>query len=121
MPLAIAFALTVIGNAAFHFSGSAAVFVAANIGTAMTWAFVIPYLLGQCAAFDTTGQTATLGGFFSKMGLATGPLVGGILLNETHYELLINVSVAVLALSSIAALIPAYRLKNSANIELREK
>ncbi|HVP85962.1 MAG TPA: MFS transporter [Rhizomicrobium sp.] len=109
-PLAIALVLTVLGNAAFHFGGSVAIFAGANIGTAITWAFVIPYLLGMCAAFDATGQTAAMGGFVSKMGLATGPLIGAGLLGSTDYPLLINVSVAALAASAVAALWPAYVL-----------
>lgn len=109
-PLAIALVLTVLGNAAFHFSGSVAIFAGANIGTAITWAFVIPYLLGMCAAFDATGQTAAMGGFVSKMGLATGPLIGAGLLGNTDYPLLINVAVAALAASGVAALWPAYVL-----------
>ncbi len=115
VPLIVAFVLTVAGNAAFHFSASESIFTAANVGTAMTWAFIIPYLLGQCAAFDTSGQTATIAGFFSKMGLATGPLVGGMLLDYAGYGLLINIAVGVLALSALAALYPAYNLDRSTN------
>jgi len=106
-PLLIALALTVIGNALFHLSSSALIYAAANVGTAITWAFVISYLLGMCAAFDATGQSATMGGFFSKMGLATGPLLGGMLISNSHYGTLINVSVMALAASALAALIPA--------------
>ncbi|HEX4862411.1 MAG TPA: MFS transporter [Rhizomicrobium sp.] len=107
MPLAVALVLTVIGNALFHFSASQAVYAGANIGTAITWAFVLPYLLGMCAAFDPSGQTAALGGFCSKMGLATGPLVAGLLLGGARFSMLIDVSVAALALSAVAALVPA--------------
>jgi len=107
MPLAAALVLTVAGNALFHFSASQAVYAGANIGTAITWAFVLPYLLGMCAAFDPSGQTAALGGFCSKMGLATGPLVAGLLLGGARFSMLIDVSVAALALSAVAALVPA--------------
>lgn len=106
-PLLIALVLTVIGNAFFLFSASPFIYAAANIGTSITWAFVISYLLGMCAAFDRTGQTAAMGGFVSKLGLATGPLVGGFLIVNNSYTLLIDVSVAILALSAVAALIPA--------------
>jgi predicted MFS family arabinose efflux permease len=106
-PLLIALVLTVIGNALFLFSRSPFIYAAANIGTSVTWAFVISYLLGMCAAFDRTGQTAAMGGFASKLGLATGPLVGGFLIVNNSYTLLIDVSVAILALSAVAALVPA--------------
>ena len=113
-PLVIASVFTVIGNAAFHYSGSADVYVIANIGTGITWAFTIPYLLGMSAAFDSSGQTAALGGFFSKMGLATGPLAAGFLLKDNHYDLLINVAVVALAVSAVFTLIPAIALDRAA-------
>jgi len=114
-PLLIALILTVFGNAMFHFSASPFIYAAANIGTSITWAFVIAYLLGMCAASDRTGQTAAIGGFVSKLGLATGPLVGSFLIVNNHYTLLINVSVVILALSAVAALVPAALLdRNSA-------
>jgi MFS transporter, DHA1 family, inner membrane transport protein len=110
IPLLIALILTVIGNAVFYWSGSATIYAAANVGTSITWAFVIPYLLGMCAAFDKTGQTAAMAGFCSKMGLATGPLVGGVILGSENYVLLIAASVLVLAASAVAALYPALML-----------
>ena len=113
-PLAIGLLLTIVGNAAFHFSASAFIYAAANIGTAVTWAFVIPYLLGMCAAFDPSGQTAAMGGFVSKMGLASGPLIGGFLIDGTHYGLLINISVLVMAASAVA-LLPALLLDRIAS------
>ena len=106
-PLLIALVLTVAGNWVFHYSASKEVYFLANCGTAITWAFVMPYLLGMMAAFDKAGQMATLGGFFSKMGLATGPFVGAFLLNGVSYELLIDMSVLMLAASAFAALGPA--------------
>jgi len=113
-PLMIGLLLTVVGNAAFHFSASAFIYAAANIGTAVTWAFVIPYLLGMCAAFDPSGQTAAMGGFVSKMGLASGPLIGGFLINTTHYGLLINIAVITMGASAIA-LLPALSLDRAAS------
>jgi predicted MFS family arabinose efflux permease len=113
VPLAGALVVTVIGNYLFHWSASATVFAIANAVTGVTWAFVVPYLLGMSASFDPSGQTATVGGFFSKMGLASGPLVGGMVLNETRYGLLIDVSVLVLAASALATLVPAILLDRS--------
>jgi len=117
-PLIVAFVLTVFGNAAFHFSGSPIVFAVANAGTAITWAFIIPYLLGMCAGFDSSGRTAAMGGFASHMGLATGPFIGATLLGSTNYPLLIDVSVAALFVSAIAALAPARILDRRAPSEI---
>jgi predicted MFS family arabinose efflux permease len=106
-PVAWVLALSLVGIVAFLLSGVAAVFIAANVITAIAWSFVIPYLFGMCADFDTAGQSATLAGFFSKMGLATGPAAAALLLGEDNYTLLIGVSAAGLAACALAALGPA--------------
>ena len=64
----------------FHWSASQVVYLLANCLTSITWSFAISYLLGMCAEFDQTGRTAALGGFLSKMGLASGPFVAAWLL-----------------------------------------
>jgi predicted MFS family arabinose efflux permease len=114
LPLAIGLTITVIGNAAYHWSESAVVYAAADIVTAITWFVVIPYLLGLCAAVDRTGRGAALAGFASKMGLATGPLVGSLVLDGVHYRLLINLSVVVLATAAFFAIGPALLLDRKA-------
>ena len=60
---------TILGTAAFLRSDLAFVFMAANALTAVAWSFLIPYFFGMCSDFDPAGQSATLAGFFSKMGL----------------------------------------------------
>jgi len=109
-PLAVGAVLTVAGTLAFHWSGSQAVYLAANCVTAITWSFVISYLLGMCAAFDQTGRTAALGGFLSKIGLASGPFAAAWLLDSGDYATLINISVIVLAASVPVMLVPARAL-----------
>jgi MFS transporter, DHA1 family, inner membrane transport protein len=107
LPLLVAMALTMLGTWVLHYSGIPWVFFAANCLVGITWAFVMPYLLGLCAAFDNTGRMAALGGFASKMGLASGPLVAGLLLGDGNYGLLINVAVIALLLSAAASALPA--------------
>lgn len=111
VPLALAMLLTIAATWALHYSSSGTIYLLANCVIGITWAFVMSYLLGLVSAFDQTGQMAALGGFASKMGLASGPLAGGMLLGEDNYGLLINLAVVGLALSAIASLIPA-RLKD---------
>lgn len=106
-PVAWVLALSFVGIVAFLMSGVAAVFIAANVITAIGWSFVIPYLFGMCADFDAAGQSATLAGFFSKLGLATGPAAAALLLGQDNYALLIGVSAAGLAACSLAVLGPA--------------
>ena len=116
-PVLVAFIPTLLGNAAFHLSASPQVFFVANVGTAVTWAFIMPYLLGICASLDKTGRMAALAGFFSHMGLATGPLLGGLLLAAPDYRLLINAAVAVLCISAAAALVPAFLLDRRSSLK----
>ncbi len=109
-PLAIGAILTVAGCFAFHWSGSRAVYLLANCLTAVTWSFVISYLLGLCAEFDQTGRTAALGGLLSKLGLASGPFLAAWLLEVSDYARLIDVSVIAIALSVPIMLVPAHAL-----------
>lgn len=107
LPVAGAIAVTVAGTWILHHSDVKALFWVANVGVGITWAFVISYLLGMCSAFDASGQAAALGGFASKMGLATGPMIAALVLGENHYALLINLGVGALVLSLICVLAPA--------------
>ncbi len=109
LPLLLAMLLTVVGNWALHFSAYPEVFLIANCGIGITWAFIMPYLLGLTSEFDEAGQMAALGGFASKMGLASGPFVAGLLLGEDDYARLINVAVIALVVSLAASLLPALR------------
>jgi predicted MFS family arabinose efflux permease len=109
-PVGGAIALTAVGTWVLHYSGKQAAFWIANVGVGITWSFVISYLLGMCSAFDTTGQSAALGGFASKMGLASGPMVAALVLGQNNYALLINLGVAALVLSFLCLLPPARRL-----------
>jgi hypothetical protein len=78
-----------------------------NVVWGIGWAFVISYLLGMCSEFDATGQMAALGGFASKMGLASGPAVAALVVGESNYGLLLNLSVVALVLCLAAMAIPA--------------
>jgi DHA1 family inner membrane transport protein len=111
-PLFIAsMALTLVGTAIFHYSGDPIAYMVANCGTGITWGFVIAYLLGMSAEFDKAGRASALGGFISKIGLATGPLVAGWMLGaELGFGALINAALLMLALSAAVMLVPALRL-----------
>ena len=110
VPVAAALVATLAGIAAFLRSDVGWLFVAANAATAITWSFVIPYFFGMCADFDPAGRSATLAGFFSKMGLASGPAAAALLLGETNYGLLVTVSLVGIALCGFAVLGPARQL-----------
>ena len=109
-PLLVALTVAVLGTLALHLSANGAAFAAANIVTAMAWSFGIPYLLGLCASFDRHGRSATLAGFCSKMGLASGPLAASVLLSTGNWGLLINLASVALVMSGLFAFLPAARL-----------
>jgi predicted MFS family arabinose efflux permease len=108
--LTAALLLTALGMYVLHGSANPVIYALANAGTGITWAFVIPHLLGMCARCDTSGRAAALGGFASKMGLASGPFVGSLLLGADRYGLLIDVATVVIIACAVAALLPAARL-----------
>ena len=104
-------ALTLIGTAVFHYSANPAAYMIANCGTGITWGFVIAYLLGMTAEFDKAGRASAFGGFISKLGLASGPMVAGwVLAGGGGYSALVNLAVAGLAISGLVMLWPARTL-----------
>ena len=107
VPLGIAILLTALATWALHFSDVDLVYIVANCAIGITWAFGIPYLLGMCSEFDRAGQMAALGGFASKMGLASGPMIAALVVGADNYSLVINLGAAALAISLVAAFFPS--------------
>ncbi len=106
--------VAIIGSWALLHSDVKSIWISANFITGITWNFCIAYLLGMCARFDQTGQTAVWGGFASKMGLASGPMLGSFLLVQNNYALLVWMAVILLVIATVASGIPAWRLDQSA-------
>jgi len=107
IPVGLAMLLTVAGTWILHYSEMKSMYWLANVGVGITWAFIISYLLGMCSDFDQTGQTAALGGFASKMGLASGPFVAAMVVGENNYGLLINLAVIALFFCGLVFVAPA--------------
>jgi predicted MFS family arabinose efflux permease len=99
--------VTIIGTWAFLFSDVGWIWITANCLIGITWAYTISYLLGLVSRFDATGQMAAMGGFASKMGLASGPAIAALLLGENNYPLITWAAVAGLTLSLLIVLLPA--------------
>ncbi len=72
-------------------------------------------MFGICSELDTTGQLASLAGFSSKMGLATGPMVGALLLTDNEYFWVINIATIALIVCATVIYFPARSLDRSAN------
>lgn len=113
LPLTLAIVVTAACTWALHFSSIAAVYVVANCAVGVTWAFGIPYLLGLCSEFDASGQMAALGGFASKMGLATGPMLAALVVGEKNYDLVVNLGAAILFACLCVAYFPSRLLDQS--------
>jgi predicted MFS family arabinose efflux permease len=112
--------LTLAGTYVFNYCEVKWIWIAANIGTGITWNFVISHLLGMCARFDRTGQTAVWGGFASKMGLASGPLLFSFIVGAGNYSALIATALVLLAFATFASVIPAWVLDHGAVNDLSD-
>lgn len=110
-PLFLVMGLTLAGTALFHFSGNKAAYMIANCGTGITWGMVMAYLLGMASQFDASGRTAAAGGFVSKIGLATGPVVTGQVLTAGYgFDVILNGALILFVVSMVIMLIPARQL-----------
>lgn len=109
-PLMSGIFLTAAGAWALRWSESLTVYFLANVVVAVTWALCIAYLLGMCAQLKTDGRMAVLGGFVSKMGLASGPAACALALRHVGYPVLIDVSAALILVSGVLCLAPALAL-----------
>jgi hypothetical protein len=64
-------------------------------------------MFGMCSQLDKAGQLAAMGGFSSKMGLATGPMVAAIVLGEDNYGSIINIAALMLVFCAVIVFKPA--------------
>jgi predicted MFS family arabinose efflux permease len=112
IPLVSSILITALCSWLLHFSESEQFYSIANIIIGVTWAFALPYMFGICSELDKAGQLAALGGFASKLGLASGPMVGALLLTNDQYDIVINVAVIGLIISSVLIMKPAMLLDN---------
>jgi hypothetical protein len=110
--------VTIVGTWAFLHSDIGWVWITANCLIGITWAFTISYLLGLASRFDTAGQMAALGGFASKMGLASGPALAAMLIGDSNYVLVTWAAVVGLALCLMVLLYPA-RIQDLLRRQLR--
>ncbi len=107
-PFMLALLVAVVGTWGLIFSQSQAVYFWLNAILGIAWAFAIPYFLTMAAKFDKAGQMAALGGFASKMGLASGPWAAGMLLADSNdYIRLIYIATGVLVVCLLVSFYPA--------------
>jgi len=100
-------AFTALAIWALLYANISWIWIASNCLIGITWGFTISYLLGLASRFDATGQMAAMGGFASKMGLASGPAVTALLLGEDNYELIIMVAAVVMIVTVFTMWLPS--------------
>ncbi|WP_417656276.1 MFS transporter [Pseudidiomarina aestuarii] len=116
LPILGGILITAAATFALHYSFHEWVFWLANILVGITWAFSIAYLLGVCSEFDKAGQMAALGGFASKMGLASGPMFAAFIVADSDYGQLITIATVLLIAAAFISLYPSRILdQQSAN------
>ena len=109
IPLIIGISVASIFTYLLHYSDNTNIYFIANTFTGIAWGFTIPYLLGLCATFDFHGQMAAIAGFVSKMGLASGPLIGSLFIISNGFSYIINLATIALL---IALILSVYVSKN---------
>lgn len=118
-PIFIGMALMLLAVVALFYSDVRAVWCTSIMVLMFGWSFVLPCLFGMCSYFDPSGHSTTWVGLASKLGLATGPMVGSFLLVEGNYTPILIVTFGMFLASTIVAGIPALKLdsKSSANFD----
>jgi DHA1 family inner membrane transport protein len=108
-PLIASMLLAACSLAALFHVGDRTVWLLATMANGMAWALALSLLLGMCASFDYSGQSAVWSGFMSKLGLASGPLLGSFMLNTpASYQALIVLGTVFVCLGLVAALPPVF-------------
>ena len=79
--------------------GDPALFALAVAAIFFTMAVALPYGYAICARDDPDGQSAVLAGFASKLGLASGPAIAGILYSQGA-DLLVWTAVATVTVAA---------------------
>lgn len=76
-----------------------AMFAGAIAAVFLTMAMALPYAFALCSDGDDSGRSAVLAGFASKLGLSTGPAIGG-LIYSLGAETLITTAIATVMVAS---------------------
>lgn len=112
-PLLAAILITALCSWVLIYSEFPMVYMIANFVIGITWAFVLPYMFGICSELDKAGQLAALGGFASKMGLASGPMVAALMLTDDNYQRVIYFAAIALIVAAAVVYMPARLLDKS--------
>lgn len=109
-PLTVAMLMTLVGISGLFLAEHKSVFFAANALSAITWSFVVPYLFGMASMLDSSGRMASLAGFVSGLGLASGPLFAGWLVRSDDYVPAIALALVFFVMAMVAMVAASLRL-----------
>jgi predicted MFS family arabinose efflux permease len=104
-PLQIALTATVIGVALLLTAHSVHIWLAANFLWGVAWNAGLPMLFGLNTTLAPGGSGPVWAAFTSKIGLASGPLIGGIVLSAHPFAVLTMVATALLIAALLAAVV----------------
>lgn len=80
-----------------------ALFAFAIAAVFFTMAMALPYAFALCSDGDDSGRSAMLAGFASKLGLSTGPAIGGLVYLHGVWALIAAAIITVIAASALFA------------------
>ncbi|HEY3808803.1 MAG TPA: MFS transporter [Steroidobacteraceae bacterium] len=102
-PVIIAISMALLGILGLLQAGDRAVWLLASVMNGFAWGATLPLLIGLCASMDRAGSGAMWSSFMSKLGLASGPMLGSFVIGSPpRYAALIIVG-AVLTAAALAA------------------
>ena len=93
-----------LSKALVGFGHDPTVFAGAIVAVFLTMAMALPYAFALCAEGDSSGRSAVLAGFASKLGLSTGPAIGGLVYALGAEALIATAIATVMAAAALFAL-----------------
>lgn len=81
------------------------------------WSFLLPYLMGACAAVDASGRTLAMANAAIGAGLAFGPFIAANLVGENGYGILAIVSTGFM-IAGFLLVLPLLKLSQKAEASI---
>jgi predicted MFS family arabinose efflux permease len=113
LPIFLGMLITILGVAALFYSEFRWIWFSSILLIMFAWSYVLPCLFGMCSSFDPSGHSTTWVGLASKIGLASGPMIGSFLLVDSSYVLVLTVTLLMFFASAVIAGLPALNLDRS--------
>jgi predicted MFS family arabinose efflux permease len=115
MPLIAGMGSTIAGALLLLAARPHSIWITANILWEVSWNFGLPMLFGLSASLDPTGRGCVWAAFMSKIGLASGPLIGAWVLGKDQFPALIGFAGLLLIGAFLAAIVAVRRVDETSN------